>query len=384
MKILFIGSRLFDDVAWYLKENNITSIITESNENAANLELADKQYIVKRGMDEPMQIAIKEDVDAIIPLIGIDPPLIDVGAMKDKLEKENNIPVIAANHKLATLAADKYETKKLLEKNQIKTPHYEQITPTYNLEDLYDNLPKVLKTPDGQGGIGVKIALTPEDCDEFIESKTNIFTEDYIEGYETSIEVLRYNNQTIPLTPVYKGITTLKGTHPLAKIKQAPLKIDNIDNNQHNSEIRNLAQKIADLIDLTGTMDIDILHDTNKNEDYTIELNTRPSGTRYMTAATTDIYPLCQLVDMASSQWSAKNVKKQMKNYVSTEIPVGDFPEDKFEERKYFTDKNSYIVHGPKHYQRVTIRAENYDKLNDLTYELIPEYAKQHNINFKQ
>lgn len=31
MKILFIGSRLFDDVSWYLKQEGITSIVTESN-----------------------------------------------------------------------------------------------------------------------------------------------------------------------------------------------------------------------------------------------------------------------------------------------------------------------------------------------------------------
>ena len=107
MKILFIGSRLFDDVSWYLKQENITSIITESNENAINLDLADYNYIVPRGMDKPMEIAIKEDVDAVIPLIGIDPPLPDVGKMKDELE-EIGIPVIASSYKTASLAADKY------------------------------------------------------------------------------------------------------------------------------------------------------------------------------------------------------------------------------------------------------------------------------------
>ena len=105
MKILFIGSRLFDDVSWYLKQENITSIITESNENAINLDLADYNYIVPRGMDKPMEIAIKEDVDAVIPLIGIDPPLPDVGKMKDELE-EIGIPVIASSYKTASLAAD--------------------------------------------------------------------------------------------------------------------------------------------------------------------------------------------------------------------------------------------------------------------------------------
>ncbi len=382
MKILFIGSRLFDDVAWYLKKEGITSIITESNENALNLDLADKKYIVPRGMDKPMEIAIKEDVDAVIPLIGIDPPLVEVGKLKDKLEEENNIPVIASSYYTASLAANKYKTKELLKENKINTPEYNYLDQN-NLDNLYDNLPIVLKTPDGQGGSGVKIALNKDDCDEFLNSKdSEIFTEEYVEGFEVSIEVLRWNNQTVPLTPVYKGDTTLNGTHPLSKIKQAPLNIEGIDNKVHNDQIRNLAIKIADLVNLTGTMDIDVLHDTNSNDDFVIELNTRPSGTRYMTAATTNIYPLCQLVDMAKGDWSSQKVKSSIKNYYSTELPIGDFPNNQDSYNKFFDGDNSYIVHGPEHYQRVTIRAESRSKLNDLTYDLVYDYAKENNINF--
>ena len=45
MKILFIGSRLFDDAAWYAKKLGIETIVTESNNQAVNLDLADKVYI---------------------------------------------------------------------------------------------------------------------------------------------------------------------------------------------------------------------------------------------------------------------------------------------------------------------------------------------------
>ena len=50
MKILFIGSRLFDDAAWYAKKLGIETIVTESNNQAVNLDLADKVYIVPRGI----------------------------------------------------------------------------------------------------------------------------------------------------------------------------------------------------------------------------------------------------------------------------------------------------------------------------------------------
>ena len=78
MKILFIGARLFDDVALYTKKNSITSVVTESNPESPNLKLADSHYIVSRGMEEPMKIAIEEEVDGIVPLIGIDGPLLNL------------------------------------------------------------------------------------------------------------------------------------------------------------------------------------------------------------------------------------------------------------------------------------------------------------------
>lgn len=383
MKILFIGSRLFDDVAWYAKELGIETIITESNENAINLDLADKQYIVPRGMDEPMSIAIKEEVDAVIPLIGIDPPLIDVGKMKDTLENENGIPVISASYDTAKLAADKFETKNLLSENNINTPEFHRLDKPYDMDSLENELPMVFKTPGGQGGSGVKIALSKDDISDFVSDKNDVFAEKFVEGIEVSIEVLRWKKDIVPLTPVYKGDTTLEGTHPLAKIKQAPLNIGGIDNDEHNKYIRQLAEKLANLVGVEGTMDIDILHDKNSEKDYVIELNTRPSGTRYMTAATSNIYPLCQLIDMARGKWSAKKVKSYIQNYHATELPIGDFPENKrTPQLKVFDGENSYVVHGPKHYQRVTVRADSRENLNNLTYDLVNDYAVKNNINF--
>ena len=86
MKILFIGARLFEDVAPYTKNLAINSILTESNPESPNLKLADSYHIVSRGMDEPMQIAINEEVDGVVPLIGIDEPLVEIAIMKERLE----------------------------------------------------------------------------------------------------------------------------------------------------------------------------------------------------------------------------------------------------------------------------------------------------------
>ena len=122
MKILFIGSRLYDDIDYYVRENGIESIITESNEDAINLDLPDQVFIVPRGMDSPKQIAISQNVDAVVPLIGIDPPLIEVAKMKEELEAETDIPVIAANVRAVSLTSDKIKTKEFYNEIGVATP----------------------------------------------------------------------------------------------------------------------------------------------------------------------------------------------------------------------------------------------------------------------
>ncbi|MDO5850895.1 MAG: ATP-grasp domain-containing protein [Methanobacteriaceae archaeon] len=377
MKILIIGSRLLDDIAWYTKENNVTTILSESNIKAENIELADKHYIVERGMEQPKNIAIKEDVDAVIPLIGIDPPLPSIGQLKDELEEDYNIPVIASGYETALLAANKYNTKKFLEENGFNTPHYEKLQKPYNIENILTELPVVLKSPEGQAGRGVKIALSKEDVKEFLDEKNeDLFLENFVDGFELSIEVLRWNNQTIALAPIYKGNTTLEGTHPLQKIKQAPF-----DMGKNKEYYRKLATKIADIVNSEGTMDIDILYDKHSDKEYLIELNTRPSGTRYMTAATTGINPLTELVNMAIGTFNTKSLEKNMKEYFAAEIPIGDFSKEKYNPGiKYYLNPDSYIIHGPEHYNRITITAKTKQSLNKIVSETIPEYIKEHNI----
>jgi len=119
---------LYDDIDYYVRENGIESIITESNEDAINLDLPDQVFIVPRGMDSPKQIAISQNVDAVVPLIGIDPPLIEVAKMKEELEAETDIPVIAANVRAVSLTSDKIKTKEFYDEIGVATPQYQILT----------------------------------------------------------------------------------------------------------------------------------------------------------------------------------------------------------------------------------------------------------------
>ena len=364
MKLLFIGARLFDDVALYTKEMGITTVLTESNPQAQNLDLADTCHLVHRGMEHPKEIAIKEDVDGVVPLIGIDEPLKEVALLKKELETDYGLPVVASPLKAVSIAGDKVKTKKFLLKNNIKTPEHQLIISDQKIETKY---PLVLKQAHGQGGKDIKIALSEEDVHSYLENHDTAIVERFLEGTEISVEILRWKNHSAPLVPVSKGKTTLDCIHPLQKLKKAPLHIDDSldyeESHNYNQNIMNIAVNIADLLDIQGTADLDLIFDKVNKNTYVLEINTRPSGTRYLTAASSDINPLHELVDMATGSWDVNNVTKRIKEYYALEIPVGDYSSDKNNYQfREFHGENSWIIHGPENHQRITIRGK--DKKN--------------------
>lgn len=365
MKILFIGARLFDDVAFYASKKGITTILTESNYSAPNIKLADIFHHVSRGMNEPIEIALKEDVDAVVPLIGVDRPLVEIGKMKEYLEKNHDLPVVASPVNAANIAVNKLNTKKFLIKHKIKTPFYQKISKKDNdlILDENINYPIVLKPLEGQGGSGQKIVQSQREFLDYLKNNRTAIAEEFIEGIEISVEVLRWRNQTIPLIPVNKGKTSLEGLHPLDKIKTAPAAIDDLN----NDEIRDMALKITNLLGSEGNNDVDMIFDPETKDIYVLEMNTRPSGTRYITTACSDINPMHELVDMASGQWNINNTKKRMKNYYSMEIPILNYQEIEskctdLKVKREFSSFNSWIIHGPPAFKRITIRDKNAKK----------------------
>ena len=382
MKLLFVGARLFDDVALYAKQKGLETILTESNPMARNLELADKHYLVPRGMNDPMDIAIKEDVDAVVPLMGIDGPLLEVAKMKEKLEEDHGIPVVASGVFATSIARDKLKTKEFLLEKGIKTPKFHKILPGQGTVETIDtNFPVVLKQPEGQGGSGVEVLSSRADLDnrlaDLTDSMEEIFLEEFLQGIEVSIEVLRWKGSSVPLVPVYKGETTVEGIHPLNKIKKAPLDVDGIDNRKNNRNIQELASKIAELVGIEGTADIDIIFNAETKENNIIEINNRPSGTRYITAASTDVNPLHELVDMGADCWNPENVQKRLKDFAGLEIPVGKLESDRNNYKfRNFSGEESWIVHGPENYERITIRGKTMKKAFEIAESLKVDLEK--------
>ena len=363
MKLLFIGSRLYDDLDWYVRSKGIESILTESNEDAINLDLPDQVFIVPRGMDGPKQVALMQNVDAVVPLIGIDPPLIDVAHMKEELEEEYGIPVVAAGVRAVELTSNKINTKEFYNDIGITTPDYQILN---NPDELDMEFPVVLKQGEGQGGKDIKVARSIEDVQDYFEDFSQALCEKFVEGSEISIEVLGYNGEYVALPPIYKGETTLEGTHPLNKVKTGPCMVEGLDNNL----VQHTAYKIAKSLDSDGIFEMDFMFSKQSNQLYAIEVNTRPNGTRYLTTATCGVNSLCELVNMAIGEFSLANIYDKLGYYYSTEIPIGNYagPSPK-EPVKSFED-NDFVVHGPEGYQRVTARATSKEGLKNLVDKL--------------
>lgn len=364
MKLLFIGSRLYDDIDWYVKSKNIESVLTESNEEAINLDLPDQVFIVPRGMDGPKQVALMQNVDAIVPLIGIDPPLIDVAYMKEEIEEEYGIPVIAANVNAVELTSNKIKTKGFYESIGVVTPKYQVLN---SPDELELEFPVVLKQGEGQGGKDIKIAQSMDDVNEYFQEFNLALCEEFIEGSEISIEVLGYNGEYVALPPIYKGETTIEGTHPLNKVKTGPCMVNGLDNNL----VQHTAYKVAKNLASDGIFEMDFMYSAKNNQLYAIEVNTRPNGTRYLTTATCGINSLCELVNMAIGEFSLEDISDKLQYNYSTEIPIGNYDGPSPNEPVKSFECNDYVVHGPIGYQRITAKANSKKELEELIEKLI-------------
>lgn len=364
MKLLFIGSRLYDDLDWYVRSKGIESVLTESNEDAINLDLPDQVFIVPRGMDGPKQVALMQNVDAVVPLIGIDPPLIDVAHMKEELEKEYGIPVIAAGVRAVELTSNKIKTKAFYSDIGVATPEYQILN---SPDELELDFPVVLKQGEGQGGKDIKVASSIEDVNEYFEQFDHALCEEFIEGAEISIEVLGFNGEYVALPPIYKGETTLEGTHPLNKTKTGPCLVEGLDNNL----VQHTAYRVAKNLDSDGIFEMDFMYSRKNNQLYAIEVNTRPNGTRYLTTATCGVNSLCELVNMAIGEFSLAGISDKLQYNFSTEIPVGNYQGPAPNEPVKSFEDNDFVVHGPEGYQRVTAKADSKDALEKLVDKLI-------------
>ena len=235
------------------------------------------------------------------------------------------------------------------------------------LDELKLSFPVVLKQGEGQGGKDISIAQSMEDVVEYFTNFNQALCEEFIEGSEISIEVLGYGGEYVALPPIYKGETTLEGTHPLNKVKSGPCMVEGLDNNL----VQHVAYKIAKNLNSDGIFEMDFMFSKNSKELYAIEVNTRPNGTRYLTTATCGVNSLYELVNMACGEFSLKDIYDKLQYFYSTEIPIGNYEGPQPKEPVKSFKENDFVVHGPEGYQRVTARSNSKEELEELVGKLI-------------
>jgi carbamoylphosphate synthase large subunit len=188
--------------------------------------------------------------------------------------------------------------------------------------------------------------------------------EDFLKGAEVSVEVLRWKNKSVPLVSVYKGDTTLEGTHPLNKIRTAPANLENLN----NQKLMKIAKNITDKLDANGTTEIEFIFSEETKQINTLEMNTRPSGTRFLTFSSSNINPMQQLVNMAMGEWKPRIIEREIKQYNALEMSLSlnknnliQNPSQNNNDHKnrIFTSDKPWIIHGPDKACRITIRSEN-------------------------
>ncbi|WP_457620693.1 ATP-grasp domain-containing protein [Methanopyrus sp.] len=343
MKVLFVGARLLRDVAEYAGSTGVYRILTESNPRSRDWKLADEVHFVPRGMEHPTRIARERHVDGVVPLIGVDDPLPDVGEMKEELEAEG-IRVVASNRGSVEIGIDKVRAKLVFEELNVPTPEWEVVE---NERPSIDP-PVVVKDPQSQAGLGVTVHETREP-----KVAGRKLVEEFIEGAEVSIEVLSWDGEAVPLVPVFKG-STVDRRHPIDRMRMSPAPIDP----SVERKIKRCAVKVVKRLGLEGNVDFDVV--VREDEFWFLEFNPRPSGTRYMTSGCTGIWPLRELVDMAADRWRPPKVRKL---WYAIECPVWR-PTDKDPLRRMF---DGGVYHAFYEYYgrfdvggRVTVRGDSF------------------------
>ena len=283
--------------------------------------------------------------------------------MKEEIEREYDIPVIAANVRAVELTSNKIKTKEFYSEIGVATPQYQILN---SPEELNLDFPVVLKQGEGQGGKDIRVAKSIEDVEEYFDEFSQALCEKFIEGSEISIEVLGYGGEYVALPPIYKGETTLEGIHPLNKVKTGPCMVEGLDNNL----VQHTAYKVAKNLASDGIFEMDFMYSKQENQLYAIEVNTRPNGTRYLTTATCGVNSLCELVNMAIGEFSLANISDKLEYHYSTEIPIGNYEGPSPNEPVKSFEVNNFVVHGPEGYQRVTARANTKEELENLVDKL--------------
>ncbi len=318
MKVLVIGNIGFDLMAPYLQKEGIETILTITTREPLNAQYADKAYFFTSDTNPwPLvEFALDKKVDAVISISGPDVANLRDGYVKDILEGEFGIPVLANPLEAVQVAADKEKTKNFLREQGFPATEGHVVTSRAEAFEAAKEYgyPLVLKLIDHSGGTGMKIAKNRLELITGFGDAERMLIEKYTAGPEFSVEVLNYGHKTLPLLPVFKGFTNYQCLHPMERVKLAPAPLPETD----ITRLRSLARDVISTLNVQPTGDVDIVW--SEDGPRILEINPRFGGVTALSMAASGIISYHALVDMLLGRWISTDY--QFDRHFAADMPV--------------------------------------------------------------
>lgn len=279
----------------------------------------------------PMEAKLKEFIEAVAELkpdIAIAMPgpvsgydwngIRDVGIAEGL--RKRGIETLCYSADTALNCFDKWRTHQILKANGFRIPdalylHYELFTSTkldavstgnvYTEHILWEvenmKMPVVIKSTTGSSSMGIYVARDYEDAKNYLLSDKlveDVVIEEFLDGEEYGAEVHGDRGDYV-VSPPYRIFNTVKGelNDPLGAttLKYGPI----LDEKLHIEEVRSELKRMAELMEFSGIMEIDLV--LVKGEWYILEINNRWSGLTTLITGSQGRLPYDVYVDEADS-----------------------------------------------------------------------------------
>jgi carbamoylphosphate synthase large subunit len=318
MKVMVIGNIGFDLMAPYLHGEGIETVLVITTLEPLNAEYADTAYFFDSDTEfwPLVELALDEKVDAVVSISGPDIANLRDGYVKDTLEKQFGIPVLANPLEAVQVAANKENTKAFLRKHGFPVTEGKIVSSKAEAFEVADEYgyPLVIKLIDHSGGTGMKVVKNRFELIKGLPSADRLLIEKYTDGPEFSVEVLNYEGKTLPLLPVFKGYTNHHCLHPMERVKLAPAPLSEIN----TAKLRSLARDVIRTLNVQPTGDVDIVWSNDGPR--ILEINPRFGGVTALSMAASGITSYHALIDMLLGRWNLKNYR--FNRHYAADIPV--------------------------------------------------------------
>lgn len=252
-----------------LRNKGFRVIATDIDSNAIGLYLADKGYIIPKGLSPDFlpvirNICRKESVKAVVPLV--DEELVSSFELE-----QDGIVVLLPRPEFVAMCLDKFVLMKQLKAVGIGVPETRLVT-----EGCTGiRFPVIVKPRRGRGSRGVGIVDSEESLNSFINvspyAPNELLIQEYIEGVEYTVSVVVWRDGEVQAV-VPKEIISKRGITRIAVTRRNP-------------KIESLCIKIQEQLKADGPFNVQLRFDASSGEPFIFEINPRFSTSISLTMA---------------------------------------------------------------------------------------------------